>query len=170
VSRGPGGGLYDLEVTTIAGVPQRMEVYRGHVLLIVNVASHCGYTPQYEGLEALWRRYRARGLTVLGFPCDQFGHQEPGDEAAIAEFCSQRYQVTFPMFSKVAVNGRGAHPLFKLLKSKRSGVLGSQSIKWNFTKFLVGRDGLVVGRFGSRDTPAEIEKVIVPLVAQEPAG
>ncbi len=165
MSGAPGGTLYDFEVTTIAGVPERMEVFRGRTLLIVNVASHCGFTPQYEGLEALWRRYRDRGLTVLGFPCDQFGNQEPGDEAAIQEFCSLTYQVTFPMFAKVLVNGAGAHPLFTLLKSQRGGVLGTRSIKWNFTKFLVGRDGAVLRRFGPREEPTSMEKSILPLLA-----
>lgn len=164
VSRESGGTLFDLDVITIAGVPERMEQYRGRTLLIVNVASHCGFTPQYQGLESLWRRYRDRGLTILGFPCDQFGHQEPGDDATIAEFCGLTYQVTFPMFSKVEVNGDGAHPLFGLLKSQRRGLFGTKAIKWNFTKFLVGRDGAVARRFGPRVTPAEIEKVIAPLL------
>lgn len=164
VNSKPAAGLYDLTVTTIAGAEQRMAMYRGRTLLIVNVASRCGFTPQYEGLESLWRRYRDRGLTILGFPCDQFGHQEPDGEAAIREFCSLTYQVTFPMFAKIEVNGPGAHPLYRLLKARRRGLLGTKAIKWNFTKFLVRREGEVARRFGPGDTPDRIEKVVVPLL------
>ena len=156
--------LYEVEVTTIQGVSQRMEVYRDRTLLIVNVASHCGFTPQYQGLEALWRRYRDRGLTVLGFPCNQFGFQEPGDGVAIQQFCSTSYDVTFPIFAKIEVNGRAAHPLFRLLKARRSGWLGTRSIKWNFTKFLVRRDGAVLQRFGPTDTPEAIEGEVAALL------
>ena len=150
--------LYDIDVTTIAGAPQKMDAYRGKTLLIVNVASQCGYTPQYAGLEDLYRRLKDRGLVVMGFPCDQFGHQEPGDEAAIRQFCSTSYGVTFPMFAKITVNGDDAHPLYKLLKSARPGVLGTEAIKWNFTKFLVSPSGDVLKRYGSSDTPEKIEK------------
>jgi glutathione peroxidase len=156
--------IYDIEVKTIDGQPQTLDPYRGRVLLIVNVASKCGLTPQYTGLEALYRKHRDQGLTVLGFPCDQFGHQEPGDEAEIRQFCSRTYDVTFPMFSKIEVNGEGAHPLYRFLKSEKKGVLGSEAIKWNFTKFLVGRDGAVVHRYAPTDTPEGLEKDLAPLL------
>jgi glutathione peroxidase len=148
--------IYDFDATTIDGQPQRLGAYRGHTLLIVNVASACGYTPQYAGLEALYRTFKDRGLVVLGFPCNQFGHQEPGADAEIAQFCARTYGVTFPLFSKVDVNGANAHPLFQFLKSEKKGVLGTEAIKWNFTKFLVGPDGAVVKRYGSGDTPEKI--------------
>ena len=148
--------IYDIEVTTIEGQPQRMDAYRGKTLLVVNVASKCGFTPQYEGLQALYERYKDKGFTVLGFPCDQFGHQEPGDEAEIRRFCSSTYHVTFPLFAKINVNGDDAHPLFKHLKSEKKGLLGSESIKWNFTKFLVGPDGSVLKRYAPTDTPESI--------------
>jgi glutathione peroxidase len=150
-------GIYDLDVTAIDGTICHLADFRGRTLLIVNVASACGFTPQYAGLEALYRKHRAAGFVVLGFPCDQFGHQEPGTEAAIQEFCAKTYDVTFPMFSKVDVNGPQAHPLFRLLKQAQPGILGSESIKWNFSKFLVGPDGTVRARYGSRVTPAAIE-------------
>jgi glutathione peroxidase len=134
------------------------------VCLIVNVASACGFTPQYAGLEALWRRHREQGLAVLGFPCNQFGEQESGDEAAIAAFCSATYGVTFPLFAKVEVNGRHAAPLFKYLKKAAPGLLGTTRIKWNFTKFLVGRDGVPVRRFGPNEEPEGIEADIVALL------
>jgi len=155
---------YDFEAKTIDGEPCPLAAYRGRVLLIVNVASKCGFTPQYAGLEALYRRHHGQGFEVLGFPCDQFGHQEPGDEAEIKRFCSSTYEVSFPMFAKVEVNGEGAHPLYKHLRSSRKGLLGSESIKWNFTKFLVGRDGSVLKRYGSRVTPERIEHDLVPLL------
>jgi glutathione peroxidase len=148
--------LYDVDVTSLDGSTQRMERYRGQTLLVVNVASQCGYTPQYAGLERLYRTYRDRGLVVLGFPCDQFGHQEPGSDAEIGQFCSRTYDVTFPLFRKIAVNGANAHPLYQFLKRQQTGLFGS-SIKWNFTKFLVGRDGIVLKRYGPRDTPESIE-------------
>jgi glutathione peroxidase len=150
--------LYDFDVTAIDGTPQRLDAWRGKTLLIVNVASECGYTPQYAGLERLYRAYKDRGLVVLGFPCDQFGHQEPASDAEIQQFCSRTYDVTFPLFSKIKVNGDDAHPLFKWLKSQQKGLFGSESIKWNFTKFLVGPDGEVLKRYGSTDTPERIEK------------
>jgi glutathione peroxidase len=156
--------LYDIPVTTITGEQTTLEPYRGRVLLIVNVASKCGMTPQYEGLEALYRRFRDQGFAVLGFPCDQFGHQEPGDEADIAEFCRLNYDVTFPMFAKVEVNGPGTHPLYDLLKAAQPGLLGSEAIKWNFTKFLVDRDGTVLQRYAPKDTPEEIGRDVEQLL------
>ena len=150
--------LYDIPVTTIDGREITLAPWRGQVLLIVNVASKCGFTPQYAGLEALWREHRDRGFAVLGFPCDQFGHQEPGDEPEIQRFCSITYDVTFPMFAKVEVNGPGTHPLYQHLKQAKKGLLGSQAIKWNFTKFLVGRDGTVLARYAPNDTPEAIAK------------
>ena len=149
--------LYTVPVETIDGESTTLAPYRGQVLLIVNVASKCGYTPQYAGLEAMYRRYRSRGFAVLGFPCDQFGNQEPGTEAEIRQFCSLAYDVTFPMFAKVDVNGPNEHPLYKVLKGEARGVLGTAAIKWNFTKFLVSRDGVVLTRYASRDTPEDIE-------------
>jgi len=152
--------VYDFSATTIDGKQQSLSAYRGKTLLIVNVASKCGFTPQYEGLEKLYRDDRERGLVVLGFPCDQFAHQEPGDEAEIKNFCSLNYDVTFPMFAKIEVNGDKTHPLYKFLKSQAKGLLGSEAIKWNFTKFLVDKDGKVVRRYAPTDTPASIGKDI----------
>jgi len=148
--------LYDIAATTIDGRTEQLGRYRGRVLLIVNVASHCGFTPQYEGLEALYRTHGDRGLVVLGFPCNQFGAQEPGTEATIRAFCSEHYDVSFPMFAKVDVNGPNAHPLFRYLTTERRGWFG-QRITWNFTKFLVDRQGTVVRRFGPAVTPARLE-------------
>ena len=148
--------IYDIPVTTLDGTPGTLAPYRGRALLVVNVASRCGFTPQYAGLEKLHREYSNRGLTVLGFPCDQFAHQEPGDAAEIASFCKLKYDVSFPLFAKVKVNGPDAHPLFVLLKDQARGTLGTRRIKWNFTKFLVGRDGAVFRRFGPTTTPAAI--------------
>ena len=156
--------LDQLAVTTIAGEEQTLAPYSGRVLLVVNVASECGFTPQYAGLEALYRRHRDRGFTVLGFPCDQFGHQEPGSEAEIATFCERDYGVDFPLFAKVEVNGPGAHPLFVALKAGAPGVMGSESIKWNFTKFLVDRDGTVVRRFAPATTPDQLESDVAALL------
>ncbi len=147
---------YDFSATDIDGQPRSLDEFRGKVLLIVNVASKCGFTPQYTGLEQLWRDYGERGLVVLGFPCDQFGHQEPGDEAEIRDFCSLNYEVGFPMFAKIDVNGEQAHPLWRWLKQQKSGVLGIDAIKWNFSKFLVGRDGQVVARYAPTDTPESL--------------
>lgn len=155
---------YDVPVTTIDGEETTLERWRGRVLLVVNVASGCGLTPQYEGLERLWRAHRDRGLVVLGFPCDQFGGQEPGTEAEIREFCSRTYDVTFPLFAKVEVNGRGAHPLFRHLKAATPGILGTRSVKWNFTKWLVDRDGRVVSRHAPTETPDHLESAILPLL------
>ncbi len=152
--------IYSIPVKTIDLEDTTLEPYRGKVLLIVNVASQCGFTPQYEGLEALYRKYHDRGLEVLGFPCNQFGQQEPGDEREIKSFCRLHYDVTFPLFAKLEVNGPGAHPLYRLLKAARPGVLGTASIKWNFTKFLVGRDGSVRQRYAPQDKPASLEQDI----------
>lgn len=159
------GTLYDISVTDIGGTSFTLDRYRGQVLLIVNVASRCGYTPQYRGLEALHRKHHVAGLTVLGFPCNQFGQQEPGTEAEIGEFCSTTYDVTFPLFAKVDVNGPNTHPLYAFLKSQKKGVLGTEAIKWNFTKFLVGRTGDVVARFGSQRTPEAIDDDVSRLLA-----
>ncbi|KAF1722569.1 glutathione peroxidase [Pseudoxanthomonas wuyuanensis] len=155
---------YDFSATDIDGSERPLSDYRGKALLIVNVASKCGFTPQYAGLEQLWRDYQDRGLVVLGFPCDQFGHQEPGDEAEIRSFCSLNYDVSFPMFAKIEVNGDGTHPLWQWLKQQKSGLLGISAIKWNFSKFLIGRDGKVIKRYAPTDKPeslaGDIEKVL----------
>ena len=156
--------IYDIEVTTIAGQAQSMSAYRGKNLLIVNVASKCGFTPQYAGLQSLYDQYKARDFAILGFPCDQFGHQEPGNEAEIQQFCSSTYNVTFPMFAKISVNGSGAHPLYKYLKGEKPGVLGTEAIKWNFTKFLVGANGAVLKRYAPTDTPEAIGADLGPLL------
>jgi glutathione peroxidase len=156
---------FDFAATDIDGQPRPLADYAGKVLLIVNVASKCGFTPQYEGLESLWRAYRDRGLVVLGFPCDQFGHQEPGDEAEIRNFCSLTYDVDFPLFSKIDVNGSNAHPLWQWLKEEKSGLLGIGAIKWNFTKFLVGRDGKVIKRYAPTDEPKSLVKDIEAALA-----
>ena len=156
--------LYDFSVQDIDAQPQSLRDYAGRVLLIVNTASKCGFTPQYKGLEALHRKYEAKGLTVMGFPCDQFGHQEPGDEAEIKNFCSVNYDVRFPLFAKVEVNGKGAHPLFQYLKKEAKGILGSEAIKWNFTKFLIDREGRVVRRYAPTDTPESIERDVAELL------
>ncbi|HLM52890.1 MAG TPA: glutathione peroxidase [Pseudoxanthomonas sp.] len=148
--------VHDFEAVDIDGKTVPLSDYRGKALLIVNVASKCGFTPQYAGLEKLWQEYRERGLVVLGFPCDQFGNQEPGDEAEIKNFCSLTYGVSFPMFAKVEVNGEGAHPLWKWLKAQKGGLLGFDAIKWNFTKFLVGRDGQAIERYAPTDKPQSI--------------
>lgn len=156
--------IYAQSVKTIDGRDVKMEDWRGKVLLIVNTASKCGFTPQYEGLEALQQKYREKGFSVLGFPCNQFNGQEPGDEAEIANFCKLTYNVDFPMFAKVDVNGDAAHPLFKELKKAAPGLLGSEAVKWNFTKFLVGRDGKVIDRFAPTTKPdaisGDIEKAL----------
>jgi glutathione peroxidase len=149
---------YDFAAKTIDGVEKSLGDYRGKPLLVVNVASKCGFTPQYAGLEALYRKFHGQGLEVLGFPCDQFGHQEPGDESEIKTFCSTRYDVTFPMFAKIEVNGANAHPLYRWLKGEQAGILGTEAIKWNFTKFLVDRAGKVIRRYAPTDTPEKIDK------------
>ncbi|MFN3903307.1 glutathione peroxidase [Rehaibacterium terrae] len=150
--------VYDFSAIDIDGRERSLKEFEGKVLLIVNVASKCGFTPQYAGLESLWRKYREQGLVVLGFPCDQFGHQEPGDEEEIRNFCQLNYDVSFPLFAKIEVNGDGAHPLWRWLKREQPGLLGSEAIKWNFTKFLVDRNGRVVKRYAPTDTPEKIEK------------
>jgi len=157
-------GLYDIEARTIDGKTRELGEFSGKTMLIVNVASKCGFTPQYAGLETLYREFKDRGLVVLGFPCDQFGHQEPGDEAQIAAFCSRDYGVTFPMFAKIEVNGENAHPLYAHLKKEAPGLLGTQAIKWNFTKFLVDRNGRVTKRFAPNDAPEAIRADIAALV------
>lgn len=156
--------IYDFSATTIDGQSQSLETYRGQVLLIVNVASRCGFTPQYAGLEELYQRYKDKGFQVLGFPCNQFGKQEPGSKAEIKSFCSLKFRITFPMFAKINVNGADADPLYKYLKSRRRGLLWTQSIKWNFTKFLVNRSGEVVKRYGSLSTPKRIKRKLVSLL------
>lgn len=150
------GNAFEFTAIDIDGKQVALEEYRGKALLIVNVASKCGFTPQYEGLEKLWQDYREQGLVVLGFPCDQFGNQEPGSEEEIRSFCSLNYGVTFPMFAKVEVNGDQAHPLWKWLKKEKGGLLGISAIKWNFSKFLVGRDGSVIKRYAPTDKPESI--------------
>ncbi len=149
--------LYEIAVKTIDGQTEALEKYRGQVLLVVNVASKCGFTSQYAGLEAIYRRYLPKGFAVLGFPCDQFAHQEPGNEAEIQSFCSLNYDVTFPLFAKIEVNGSGAHPLYQFLKKAQPGIFGSETVKWNFTKFLVNREGNVLKRYAPTDTPEKIE-------------
>ncbi len=150
----------DFSVQTITGTTQSLSEFEGKVLLIVNVASKCGFTKQYAGLQSLYEKYADRGFVVMGFPCDQFGHQEPGDEASIQTFCETIFGVTFPMFSKIEVNGADASPLFKWLKSSQPGLLGTEMIKWNFTKFLVARDGTVIKRYAPNDTPESLASAI----------
>jgi glutathione peroxidase len=157
--------IYDFTVTDIDGNEHQLSEYRGKTLIIVNVASKCGFTPQYEGLEKLYREYKDRGLVVLGFPCDQFGHQEPGDADEIKNFCSLTYDVSFPLFAKIEVNGTNAHPLYRWLKSEKSGFLGTEAIKWNFTKFLVDGEGKVLRRYAPNDAPNKIAKDIAALFA-----
>ena len=149
---------YDFSAKTLDGQDQPLADYRGKAMLVVNTASKCGFTPQYTGLEKLWGTYKDQGLVVLGFPCDQFGHQEPGDADEIRNFCSLNYDVSFPLYEKVEVNGGAAHPLWKWLKKEKPGLLGMESIKWNFTKFLVDKNGHVVKRYAPTDTPEQIEK------------
>ncbi len=156
--------IYEFSAKDIAGQELALTDFKDKVLLIVNVASRCGFTPQYTGLEALQRQYAERGFRVLGFPCDQFGHQEPGDEAEIRDFCRTQYDVTFPMFAKIEVNGAGAHPLYAYLKEQAKGLLGTEAIKWNFTKFLVARDGRVVKRYAPNDKPEDIAADIEALL------
>ena len=157
---------HDFQATSLDGQPVDLAAYRGKVMLIVNTASACGFTPQYKGLEELHRRYAGQGLAVLGFPCNQFGKQEPGSEAEIGAFCEKNYGVSFPMFAKIEVNGDNAHPLYKHLKGEAPGVLGTEGIKWNFTKFLVGKDGKVVKRYAPQTKPEEISGDIEKLLAQ----
>jgi len=148
--------VYDFTVNDIQGKPVKLDRYKDKVMLVVNVASKCGFTPQYQGLEALYQKYHGKGLEILGFPCNQFGAQEPGNEQEIAQFCDLNYGVTFPLFAKVDVNGAAAAPVYKYLKSEKPGLLGSEAIKWNFTKFLVDRKGKVIARYAPNDTPESL--------------
>ncbi|MPZ93530.1 MAG: redoxin domain-containing protein [Propionibacteriales bacterium] len=157
---------YDFSATGIDGADRSLDDYRGQVLLVVNTASQCGFTPQYTGLEALYQRYSGEGLVVLGFPCNQFGSQEPGDEEEIKNFCSTTYEVSFPMFAKIDVNGPAAHPLYQWLKDQQGGLLGDR-IKWNFTKFLVGRDGQVIDRFAPTTTPESLDGDVQKALADD---
>jgi glutathione peroxidase len=157
--------LYDFQALSIDGKPAHLSTQRGKVLLIVNTASACGFTPQFAGLEALWRKYRERGLVVVGFPSNEFGAQDPGPDDQIASFCQLNYGVSFPMMAKVKVNGSQAHPVWKWLKAQAPGLLGTEAVKWNFTKFLVGRDGQVIKRYAPNDTPESIEQDIVKALA-----
>ncbi len=152
--------IYSFSARRLGGAEESLADFRDKVLLVVNVASQCGMTPQYAGLEALYRKYKDRGFTVLGFPCNQFGAQEPGTEAEIQSFCSTNYDVTFPIFAKIEVNGAGAHPLYAYLKGEKPGLLGTEAIKWNFTKFLVSRDGKVVRRSAPTEKPEDLDSAI----------
>ncbi len=157
--------LYDIPVRRLDGSETTLADWRGQVLLIVNTASQCGFTPQYAGLEALYKKYRDRGFAVLGFPCNQFGAQEPGTANEIGAFCEKNYGVSFPMFDKVDVNGQNAHPLYQLLKQQAPGILGTDGIKWNFTKFLVTRDGKVVSRHAPTTSPNALDSTVMELLA-----
>ena len=161
---------FDFTLPALDGSDLDLSAYRGKVLLLVNVASQCGYTPQYEGMEHLWRTLRDRGLVVVGSPCNQFGNQEPGTDREIASFCETRYQVSFPMSAKVEVNGPDAHPLWQWLQREKPGVLGTTAIKWNFTKFLVDRDGHVVDRYAPAMTPTAITGKIEQLLGSPPSA
>jgi glutathione peroxidase len=156
--------LADISVTTLDGQTRNFGSFLGKATLVVNVASKCGFTPQYTGLEALYRKYQDRGFTVLGFPCDQFGHQEPGNAQEIRNFCALNYEVTFPLFAKIEVNGPNAHPLYQALKSRAPGLLGIQKVKWNFTKFLLNADRQVVKRFAPTTKPEDLTRQIESLL------
>jgi len=156
--------VYDMQARTIDGDEQSLMAYQGKTLLVVNVASKCGFTPQYTGLEGLYRKYRDRGLVILGFPCDQFGHQEPGNEQEIRNFCSLKYDVSFPLFAKIEVNGANAAPLYRYLKNQAKGWFGTEAVKWNFTKFLVDKNGKVIKRYAPTDTPESIEQDIAAIL------
>ena len=156
--------VYDFSAARLDGKDESLSGYRGQVLLIVNTASACGFTPQYAGLEALYEKLHGDGLTILGFPCNQFGAQEPGSAAEIGAFCEKNYGVTFPMFAKIEVNGANAHPLYKYLKDAKPGLLGTEAIKWNFTKFLIGKDGEPVARYAPNTKPEELEAPIRKLL------
>ncbi len=162
--------VYDFEAVSIDDRPVALSAHRGQVLLIVNTASACGFTPQFAGLEALWQAYRGRGLAVVGFPSNEFGRQDPGSNEEIASFCQRNYGVSFPMMAKVEVNGNGAHPLWRWLEAEAPGIFGSRAIKWNFTKFLVGRDGRVRRRYAPSDTPQSLKADIEAALAEEAAG
>lgn len=159
--------INDFSARALDGTETSLSQWQGQVVLVVNVASQCGFTPQYSGLESLYQRYREQGFTVLAFPCNQFGRQEPGDEAEIRRFCDTQYGVTFPVFAKIDVNGGDAHPLYRWLKEQKPGLLGTEGIKWNFTKFLINRDGQVIGRYAPTDAPddlaPDIEKALATL-------
>lgn len=157
--------VYDFEAIAIDGRPVPLAEHRGKVLLVVNTASACGFTPQFAGLEKLWQTYRERGLVIVGFPSNEFGGQDPGSNEEIASFCQLNYGVSFPMMAKVKVNGAEAHPLWKWLTAEARGVLGTQFVKWNFTKFLVGRDGQVIRRYAPTDTPQSLEQDIEKALA-----
>ena len=161
---------FDFKASSLEGKAVALKKYKGKVLLVVNTASNCGFTPQYKGLQALYGRYHAKGLEVLGFPCNQFGEQEPGDAEEIGAFCERNYGVAFPMFEKIEVNGDGAHPLYKWLTSAAPGLLGSEAIKWNFTKFLVDRDGQVFKRYAPQASPESLADDIEALLAKAPKG
>ena len=156
--------IFDYSATLANGIDTPLSDYKGQVLLVVNTASRCGFTPQYEGLEKLYNEYKDSGFSVLAFPCNQFGAQEPGSTADIVDFCTTRFQTTFPLFEKIDVNGDNAHPLYKHLKSTVKGIMGTERIKWNFTKFLINREGEVVARYGSQKKPADIAKDISSLL------
>lgn len=156
--------LFDIPVTTIKGEQKTLADFGGKAVLVVNTASKCGFTPQYKGLESVWQQYKDQGLVVLGFPCNQFGKQEPGDEGAISEFCELNFGVSFPLFKKVDVNGSDAHPLFVNLKKSAPGLLGSQGVKWNFTKFLLSADGTVIKRFAPTTKPEDLTAEIEALL------
>jgi glutathione peroxidase len=158
--------IYDFKADSLNGAPVDLDTYRGKVLLIVNTASNCGFTPQYKGLEEVYQQFKAKGVEVLGFPCNQFGAQEPGAAAEIGAFCEKNYGVTFPLFAKIDVNGSAAHPLFKHLKSAAPGLMGSEAIKWNFTKFLVKKDGTVYKRYAPQTEPKELMRDIEKLLAE----
>jgi glutathione peroxidase len=156
--------IYDFKAKALQGKNVELSAYRGQPMLIVNTASKCGFTPQYEGLEKLFEKHKDKGLVVLGFPCNQFGAQEPGSEEEIGVFCQANYGVTFPMFAKIDVNGANAHPLYNFLKGEKAGILGTRNIKWNFTKFLVNREGKVAGRFAPTTKPEDIESAIAAVL------
>lgn len=159
------GTVYEYSGRTLKGEDVSLENFKGKVLLVVNTASKCGFTPQYKGLEAMYEKYKEKGFEILGFPCNQFGKQEPGDSEAISEFCELNFGVSFPLFQKIEVNGPNTHPLYQHLKSEAPGLLGSQAVKWNFTKFLVNQEGRVLKRFAPTDTPEKIEKEVAKLLA-----
>jgi glutathione peroxidase len=158
--------IYDYSVNSLNGAPVDLGSYRGKVLLIINTASNCGFTPQYKGLEAVYQQFKDKGVEVLGFPCNQFGSQEPGSSDEISAFCEKNYGVTFPLFAKIDVNGNDAHPLFKHLKQQAPGLMGTEAIKWNFTKFLVKKDGTVYKRYAPQTEPKELMQDIEKLLAE----
>jgi glutathione peroxidase len=157
--------VYDFEALAIGGAQLPLSQFKGRLLLIVNTASACGFTPQFKGLQALWAAHESRGFTVLGFPSNEFGHQDPGSNGEIASFCEKKYGVSFPMMAKIEVNGSDAHPLYRWLKGERPGILGTEAIKWNFTKFLVGKDGQVIKRYAPQDAPESLSKDIEAALA-----